>query len=119
MLVDGKRLLITGVLTPGSIAYAVAREALDNGAEVVLTGFGRTRSLTERSARRLPREVDVLELDATKPADVATVADELAGRWGQVDEISNAALFLCGDASEFIQGHTLFVDGGWMATKGY
>ena len=58
MLVDGKRLLITGVLTPGSIAYAVAREALDNGAEVVLTGFGRTRSLTERTAKRLPREVD-------------------------------------------------------------
>ena len=70
MLVDGKRLLITGVLTPGSIAYAVAREALDNGAEVVLTGFGRTRSLTERTARRLPREVDVLELDVNRPADV-------------------------------------------------
>jgi NAD(P)-dependent dehydrogenase (short-subunit alcohol dehydrogenase family) len=51
---------------------------------------------------------------------VATVvANTPLGRWGQVDEISNAALFLCGDASEFIQGHTLFVDGGWMATKGY
>jgi NAD(P)-dependent dehydrogenase (short-subunit alcohol dehydrogenase family) len=51
---------------------------------------------------------------------VATVtANTPLGRWGQVDEISNAALFLCGEASEFIQGHTLFVDGGWMATKGY
>jgi gluconate 5-dehydrogenase len=51
---------------------------------------------------------------------VATViANTPLGRWGQVDEIANAALFLCGDASEFIQGHTLFVDGGWMATKGY
>jgi NAD(P)-dependent dehydrogenase (short-subunit alcohol dehydrogenase family) len=51
---------------------------------------------------------------------VATVvANTPLGRWGQVDEISNAALFLCGDACEFIQGHTLFVDGGWMATKGY
>jgi gluconate 5-dehydrogenase len=51
---------------------------------------------------------------------VATVvANTPLGRWGQVDEISNAALFLCGDASDFIQGHTLFVDGGWMATKGY
>ena len=59
MLVDGKRLLITGVLTPGSIAYAVAREALDNGAEVVLTGFGRTRSLTQRTARAVPRFFDV------------------------------------------------------------
>jgi NAD(P)-dependent dehydrogenase (short-subunit alcohol dehydrogenase family) len=51
---------------------------------------------------------------------VATVtANTPLGRWGQVDEIANAALFLCGHASEFIQGHTLFVDGGWMATKGY
>jgi enoyl ACP reductase len=85
VLVDGKRLLITGVLTPGSIAYAVAREALDNGAEVVLTGFGRTRSLTERTARRLPKEVDVLELDVNKPEDVRAVNDELASRWGTVD----------------------------------
>ena len=98
MLVDGKRLLITGVLTPGSIAYAVAREALDNGAEVVLTGFGRTRSLTERTARRLPREVDVLELDVNRPEDVRAVADELAGRWGGVDGVLHAIAFAPADA---------------------
>jgi meromycolic acid enoyl-[acyl-carrier-protein] reductase len=98
VLVDGKRLLVTGVLTPGSIAYAVAREALDNGAEVVLTGFGRTRSLTERTARRLPREVDVLELDVNKPEDVAAVNDELAGRWGQLDGVLHAIAFAPGDA---------------------
>jgi enoyl ACP reductase len=98
VLVDGKRLLVTGVLTPGSIAYAVAREGLDNGAEVVLTGFGRTRSITERSARRLPREVDVLELDVNKPEDVAAVADELASRWGQVDGVLHAIAFAPGDA---------------------
>ena len=98
MLVDGKRLLITGVLTPGSIAYAVAREALDNGAEVVLTGFGRTRSLTERTARRLPREVDVLELDVNKPEDVRAVNDELAGRWGTVDGVLHAIAFAPADA---------------------
>jgi NAD(P)-dependent dehydrogenase (short-subunit alcohol dehydrogenase family) len=51
---------------------------------------------------------------------VATVtANTPLGRWGQVGDIANAALYLCADASEFIQGHTLFVDGGWMATKGY
>jgi len=98
VLVDGKRLLITGVLTPGSIAYAVAREALDNGAEVVLTGFGRTRSLTERTARRLPREVDVLELDVNRPEDVAAVSGELAGRWGQVDGVLHAIAFAPSDA---------------------
>jgi enoyl-[acyl-carrier protein] reductase I len=98
VLVDGKRLLITGVLTPGSIAYAVAKEAIDNGAEVVLTGFGRARSLTEKTARRLPREVDVLELDVTRPEDVEAVREELAKRWGAVDGILHAIAFAPGDA---------------------
>ncbi len=98
MLVNGKRLLITGVLTPGSIAYAVAKEALDNGAEVVLTGFGRARSLTEKTARRLPGEVDVLELDATKPEDVEAVREDLERRWGTVDGVLHAIGFAPGDA---------------------
>jgi enoyl ACP reductase len=98
VLVDGKRLLITGVLTPGSIAYAVAKEALDNGAEVVLTGFGRARSLTEKTARRLPGEVDVLELDATKPEDVQAVREDLERRWGTVDGVLHAIGFAPGDA---------------------
>ncbi|HZC98994.1 MAG TPA: enoyl-ACP reductase FabI [Actinomycetes bacterium] len=98
MLVDGKRLLITGVLTPGSIAYAVARQALDNGAEVVLTGFGRGRSLTERTARRLPKRVDVLELDATRPEDVSAVREELERRWGHLDGILHAIAFAPSDA---------------------
>jgi enoyl ACP reductase len=98
VLVDGKRLLITGVLTPGSIAFATASEALDNGAEVVLTGFGRTRSLTEKSAKRLPREVDVLELDATRASDVQEVAQELERRWGGVDGVLHAIAFAPSDA---------------------
>jgi meromycolic acid enoyl-[acyl-carrier-protein] reductase len=98
VLVNGKRLLITGVLTPGSIAYAVAKEALDNGAEVVLTGFGRARSLTEKTARRLPGEVDVLELDATKPEDVEAVREDLERRWGTVDGVLHAIGFAPGDA---------------------
>jgi enoyl ACP reductase len=98
VLVDGKRLLITGVLTPGSIAYAVAREAVDNGAEVVLTGFGRAKSLTEKTARRLSGEVDVLELDVTKPGDVDSVHQELSGRWGTLDGVLHAIAFAPGDA---------------------
>ena len=96
MLVDGKRLLITGVLTPGSIAYAVAREALDNGAEVVLTGFGQTRSLTERTARRLPKSM--LELDVNKPEDVRAVNDGWPTRWGSVDGVLHAIAFAPADA---------------------
>jgi enoyl-[acyl-carrier protein] reductase I len=98
VLVDGKRLLITGVLTPGSIAWATAREALDNGAEVVLTGFGRSKSLTEKSAKRLPREVDVLELDVNRPEDIEAVNEELKRRWGGVDGVLHAIAFAPGDA---------------------
>ena len=54
MLLEGKKLLITGVLTDDSIAFHTARIAQEEGAEIVLTGFGRSLRLTERSAQRLP-----------------------------------------------------------------
>jgi enoyl ACP reductase len=98
VLLEGKKLLITGVLTPQSIAFAVARMAQDEGAEVVLTGFGRGRSLTERSARRLPRPPDVLEMDATDPEQVAAVAADLQHRWGRLDGILHAIAFAPEDA---------------------
>src|SRR5436189_90851 len=70
MLLDGKRLLITGVLTDDSIAYAVAERAQAAGAEVVLTGFGQGLRITERVACRLPEPPDVLELDVNQPEPV-------------------------------------------------
>ncbi|MFN2536600.1 MAG: enoyl-ACP reductase FabI [Mycobacteriales bacterium] len=65
MLLEGKRLLITGVLTDQSIAFSVARLAQEQGATVVLTGFGRSLSLTNRIAKRLPVAAPVVELDVT------------------------------------------------------
>ncbi|MDQ1722143.1 MAG: meromycolic acid enoyl-[acyl-carrier-protein] reductase [Pseudonocardiales bacterium] len=72
-LLDGKRLLITGVITDSSIAFAVAKVAQEQGAEVVLTGFGRM-SLVERVARRLPKPAPVVELDVTSPEHLAALA---------------------------------------------
>jgi meromycolic acid enoyl-[acyl-carrier-protein] reductase len=63
MLLEGKKLLITGVLTPQSIAFAAAKSAQEQGAEIVLTNFGRTVSLTQKTAKRLPTTPDVLEMD--------------------------------------------------------
>ena len=93
MLLDGKRLLITGVLDPRSIAFSAARFAQEQGAQVVLTGFGRARRLTERAAARLPDPPDVLELDATEPEQIAGVVDELHERWGRLDGLVHAIGF--------------------------
>jgi enoyl ACP reductase len=98
MLLEGKRLLITGVLTRDSIAYSVAEAAQEQGAELVLTSFGRAMSLTEKSAKRLPQPVDVLEMDANNPDHIQAVADDLAKRWGRVDGFLHAIAFAPRDA---------------------
>jgi gluconate 5-dehydrogenase len=40
-------------------------------------------------------------------------------RWAQPREIAEPVVFLCSDAASFVQGTTLFVDGGWTSAKGY
>jgi enoyl-[acyl-carrier protein] reductase I len=95
---SGKRLLLTGVVTRNSIAFAVARRAQEQGAEVVLTSFGRVRRLTERAARQLPDPPDVLELDVNRVADLAAVAGELEARWGGLDGALHAVAFAPEDA---------------------
>jgi meromycolic acid enoyl-[acyl-carrier-protein] reductase len=75
-LLDGKRVLVTGVITEQSIAFSVARLAQEQGATVVLTGFGRL-SLVERIAKRLPEPAPVIELDATDPQHLAALADRV------------------------------------------
>jgi meromycolic acid enoyl-[acyl-carrier-protein] reductase len=94
MLLEGKRLLITGVLTRGSIAYSVAERAQEEGAEIVLTGFGRTRRMTERAAARLPDPPDVLELDVNSADDLSALASSLE----RVDGVLHAIAFAPGDA---------------------
>lgn len=75
-LLAGKRLLVTGVITEQSIAFSVARLAQENGASVVLTGYGRL-SLVERIAKRLPEEAPVIELDVTNSEHLASLADRV------------------------------------------
>lgn len=94
----GKRLLITGILTHRSIAFAVAREAQLAGAELVATGFGRGKRLTARAVQRLPEPPDVLELDVDDESDLAALAAELERRWGSLDGLLHAVAFAPDDA---------------------
>jgi len=107
-LLEGKRLLITGVLTEASLAFGVARRAQEEGAEIVLTGVGAGLKHTERSARKLLSEPDVLEFDVSDPAHVELVRDTLAARWDRID----GALHAIGFAPATCLGGN-FLDTGW------
>ena len=76
-LLAGKRILVTGVLTDASIAFHVAKLAQEEGAQVVLTGFGRGLNLTKRISGRLPEAVEVVELDVTSDDDLAALPARL------------------------------------------
>jgi enoyl-[acyl-carrier protein] reductase I len=98
MLLDGKKLLITGVLTDDSIAFAVAKVAQENGAEILLTNVGRGVRLTEKVARRLPTTPDVLQMDVNNPDDIAAVATDVMDRWGRLDGVLHSIGFAPQDA---------------------
>jgi enoyl-[acyl-carrier protein] reductase I len=98
MLLEGKRLLITGVLTQQSIAFAAAEVAQEQGAELVLTSFGRAMSITEKVAKRLPSQPDILEMDVNEPEQIEAVRSELERRWGTLDGFLHAIAFAPQDA---------------------
>ena len=92
-LLQGKRVLVTGVLTPKSIAFAIAAACQAAGARTLLTSFGRAMSLTRRSAQRLTPAPDVLEMDVTRDDQVRDVADHVRVTWGGVDAVVHAVGF--------------------------
>lgn len=107
-LLEGKRLLITGVLSDSSLAFGVAALAQQEGAEIVLTGVGNAMKNTIRAAGKLPVPPPVLEMDVSNPAHLAAVREDLDQRWGGVD----GALHAIGFAPPVCLGGT-FMDAGW------
>lgn len=98
MILEGKRVLVTGVVNRRSIAFSIAERAQAEGAEVLLTSFGRMMRMTERSAARLDPVPDVLELDVNDDGHLAALGEELRGRWGGVDGVVHAIAFAPADA---------------------
>lgn len=111
-ILQGKRILVTGVLTDDSLAYAVAELAQQEGAEVILTGAGRGLSLTRRVAKHLPSPTDVLELDVTVPEHMEAVSAAIGERWGALDGALHAVAF----APPSCLGSD-FLDAGWDDVK--
>src|ERR671934_1013314 len=97
-ILEGKKILVTGVLTPASIAFAIADAAQREGADIVLTSFGRVMSLTEKSARRMKPTPEILEMDVNNQEQVDALAKKLEDRWGRLDGFVHAIAFAPADA---------------------
>jgi enoyl ACP reductase len=107
-LLAGKRVLVTGVLTEASIAFDVARLAQDEGADVVLSSYGRVMRLTERIAGRLPKPAPVIELDVTNTDHLAALPDLVREHVDGLDGVVHAIGF----APEAALGGN-FLNTGW------
>ncbi len=89
-LLSDNRILITGVLTDDSLAYGIARRALEEGATIALSGFGRGTSITRRTAKKLGDVGEIIELDVMDPEQVERAAEEVAARFGRLDGLVHA-----------------------------
>ena len=107
-ILDGKNILVTGVLTEGSIAFDVARLAQEQGATVVLTGVGRTLKITQTIAKRLPQTPAVVELDVTNPEHLAGLADAVKEHVPHLDGVVHSIGF----APQTVMGGN-FMAGQW------
>ncbi|MFH8406394.1 enoyl-ACP reductase FabI [Streptomyces sp. NPDC018019] len=104
-ILAGKRILVTGVLTEASIAFQTAKVAQNEGADVILTGFGRL-SLVERIAKRLPKEAPVIELDVTNQEHLDGLADKIREHQGddaRIDGIVHSIAFGPQGAFNFLE----------------
>ncbi|MFI2072005.1 enoyl-ACP reductase FabI [Streptomyces triculaminicus] len=105
-ILAGKRILVTGVLTESSIAFQAAKVAQNEGAEVILTGFGRL-SLVERIAKRLPKPAPVIELDVTNQEHLDGLADKVREHIGDdvpLDGVVHSIAFGPQGAFNFLEG---------------
>ena len=104
MLLQGKKLLVTGVLMDSSIAFHVAKLAQEQGAEVVLTSFGRAMKITQAVAKRLPSTPAVIELDVTNPEHIDSLAERLGQHVDHLDGVLHSIGFAPQGAFHFLEG---------------
>ncbi|MFM8352252.1 MAG: enoyl-ACP reductase FabI [Actinomycetales bacterium] len=97
-ILEGKNILVTGVLTDQSIAFHVARLAQEQGAQVLLSSFGRALPLTRRTVARLPAAAPVIELDVTNEEDLAVLAERCSEHCAGLDGILHSIGFAPTDA---------------------
>jgi meromycolic acid enoyl-[acyl-carrier protein] reductase len=98
MILKGKRILIAGMSDRRSIGFAIAQEAQKEGAEILLTSFGRMMSITQMTAKKLDPIPEILEMDVSKPSDIADAVRQTEQRWDRVDGLVHSVAFAPQDA---------------------
>jgi meromycolic acid enoyl-[acyl-carrier-protein] reductase len=98
VILQGKRVLIAGMSDRRSIGYAIAVEAQKEGAELLLTSFGRMMSITQMTAKKLNPIPEILEMDVQKPDDIKAAFEEVSKRWDRLDGIVHSVAFAPQDA---------------------
>lgn len=91
-ILDGKTILVTGVITDASIAFAAARIAQEQGAQVILTGFGRL-SLVKRIANKLPAPAPVIELNVTNSDQLSMLVHKVFEHADYLDGVVHSVAF--------------------------
>lgn len=104
MLLDGKTILVTGVLMDSSIAFHIAKLAQEQGATVILTSFGRTMKITSTIAKRLPTTPEIVELDVADQEHLDTLADRLREHTDRLDGVVHSIGFAPQGAFNFLEG---------------
>jgi enoyl-[acyl-carrier protein] reductase I len=98
VILEGKRILIAGMSDRRSIGYSIAQEAQRQGAEIILTSFGRMMSITQMTAKKLNPVPDILEMDVQKPSDIESAYRQVAERWDRLDGLVHSVAFAPQDA---------------------
>jgi enoyl-[acyl-carrier protein] reductase I len=98
VILEGKRILIAGMSDRRSIGYSIAQEAQRQGAEIVLTSFGRMMSITQMTAKKLNPVPEILEMDVQKPSDIESAYRQVAERWDRLDGLVHSVAFAPQDA---------------------
>jgi enoyl-[acyl-carrier protein] reductase I len=108
-ILDGKRILVAGVTMDSSIGFAVAKVAQEQGAEVLISNFGRALNITRRIAARLPQEPSVLELDVTDQTHLDRLPDLVREHVDGLDGVVHSIAY--GNPETLLGGK--FLGGPW------
>ena len=98
MILKGKKILIAGLSDRRSIGYSIAVEAQREGAELILTSFGRMMTITQMTAKKLDPIPEIFEMDVQKPSDIAAAAKAIGERWSRLDGLVHSVAYAPPDA---------------------